>query len=53
MSDPLQPLWTVAYQAPVSIAFSRQEYRNGEPFPSPGDLPHPGTGPKSPVLQTS
>ena len=30
--------WTVAYQAPPSMEFSRQEYWNGLPFPSPGDL---------------
>jgi len=24
------------------MGFSRQEYRSGLPFPSPGDLPHPG-----------
>ena len=30
-------------QAPLSIGFSRQEYWNGLPFPSPGDLPDPGT----------
>ena len=29
-------LWTVAYQAPPSMGFSRQEYRNELPFPSPG-----------------
>ena len=34
--------WTVAYQAPPSMGFSRQEYWSGVPFPSPGDLPHPG-----------
>ena len=27
--------WTVAYQAPPSMGFSRQEYWNGLPFPSP------------------
>ena len=27
--------WTVAYQAPPSMEFSRQEYWNGLPFPSP------------------
>ena len=27
----------------------RQEYRNGLPFPTPGDLPDPGIEPKSPV----
>ena len=30
--------WTVAYQAPPSMEFSRQEYWSGLPFPSPGDL---------------
>ena len=29
--------WTVAYQAPPSMGFSRQEYRNGVPLPSPGE----------------
>ena len=44
--------WTVAYQAPPSIGFSRPEYWNGLPFPSPGDLPNPGIKPVSPALQT-
>ena len=43
--------WTVAYQAPPSIGFSRQEYWSGLPFPSPGDLPNPGIEPGSSVLQ--
>ena len=43
--------WTVACQAPQSMGFSRQEYWNGLPFPSPGDLPNPGIKPRSPVLQ--
>ena len=43
--------WTVAYQAPPSMGFSRQEYWSGLPFPSPGDLPDPGIEPKSPALQ--
>ena len=42
--------WTVAYQAPLSMGFSRQEYWSGLPFPSPGDLPNPGIEPGSPVL---
>ena len=42
--------WTVAYQAPPSMGFSRQEYWNGLPFPSPGDLPDPGIKPGSPAL---
>ena len=43
--------WTVAYQAPQSMEFSNQEYWNGLPFPSPGDLPNPGIKPGSPTLQ--
>ena len=43
--------WTVARQAPLSMGFSRQEYQSGLPCPSPGDLPHPGTEPRSPALQ--
>ena len=35
-------LWTVAPQAPLSMGFSRKEYWNGLPCPSPGDLPNPG-----------
>ena len=35
-------LWTVAYQSPPSMGFSRQQYWSGLPFPSPGDLPDPG-----------
>ena len=43
--------WTVAYQAPPSMGFSRQECWSGLPFPSPGDLPDPGIEPGSPRLQ--
>ena len=43
--------WTVAYQAPPSMGFSRQQYWSGLPFPSPGDLPDPGIEPGSPALQ--
>ena len=43
--------WIVAYQAPPSMVFSRQEYWSGLPFPSPGDLPDPGTKPGSPTLE--
>ena len=42
--------WTVAYQAPPSMEFSRQEYWSGLPFPSPGDLPDPRIEPGSPAL---
>ena len=43
--------WTVTYQAPPSMGFSRQEYWSGLPFPSPGDLPDSGIEPRSPALQ--
>ena len=42
---------TVAHQAPPSMGFSRQEYWNGLPFPSPGDLLDPGIEPRSPVIE--
>ena len=51
MSDSLLPHRTVAYQAPQSMEFSRQEYWSGLPFPSPGDLHNPGIEPRSPALQ--
>ena len=41
----------IALQAPLSMEFSRHEYWNGLPFPSPGDLPDPGIGSISPALQ--
>ena len=40
--------WTIDYQVPPSMGFSRQEYWSGLPFPSPGDLPKPGIEPGSP-----
>ena len=43
-------LWTIAYQAPLSMGFPRQEYWSGLPFPSPGDLPNLGVEAKSPTL---
>ena len=42
---------TVALQAPLSVRFPRQEYWSGLPFPSSGDLPHPGIEPGCPALQ--
>ena len=51
MSDSETP-WTVAYRAPLSMGFSRQQYWSGLPFPSPGDLPNPGIEPGSPALHT-
>ena len=40
--------WTVAHPAPLSLGFP--EYWSGLPFPTPGDLPNPGTEPLSPAL---
>ena len=37
-------------QAPLSMKFSRQEYWSGLPGPFPGDLPDPGTEPRSLAL---
>ena len=45
--DSFVTLWTVAYQAPMSMGFPRQEYWSGLPFSSPGDLPDPGIHPMS------
>ena len=39
--------WTVAYQAPLSMGFSRQGYWSGLPFPALGNLPNPGIKPMS------
>ena len=39
--------WAVAYQAPLTIKYSRQEYWSGVTFPLPGDLPNPGIEPTS------
>ena len=43
--------WTVAYETPLSIEFSRQEYWSRLPYPSLGNLPDPGIKPGSPALQ--
>ena len=40
-------LWTVAYQVPLSMGFSGQEYWSGLPYPPPGGLPDPGIKPVS------
>ena len=50
MSDSFEIPWTAALQAPLSMGFSRQEYWSGLPYPTPGDLPHPGIEPSSPAL---
>ena len=44
MSNSATP-WTVADQTPLSVGFSRQEYRSGLTFPPPGNLPDPGASP--------
>ena len=44
-------LWTVAHQAPLSMGFSRKQYRSELPFPTPGDLPNSGIESVSPALQ--
>ena len=47
-------LWTVTFQGPLSMGFSRQEYWIELLCPPSGDLPDPGiepTSPVSPVLQ--
>ena len=49
MFDSLQ---TIPHQTSLSVEFSRQEYRSGLPVSSPGDIPDPGMGTRSPVLQT-
>ena len=40
-----------AHQAPLSMGFPRQDYWSGLTFPSPGDLPDPGTELASSALQ--
>ena len=45
--------WTVAHQASLSIAFARQEYCSGLPFPCPGDLANPGVKSTSPASSDS
>ena len=42
--------WTIAYQAPLSMGFSRQEYWSGLPYPPPRDLSSSGIEPGSPAL---
>ena len=50
MSDSFATPLTIAYQAPLSMRFPRQEYWSGLPFPSPGNLPDPEIKSTSPVL---
>ena len=42
MSDSLETPRTIAHQAPLSMRFPRQEYWNGLPFHSRGNLPDSG-----------
>ena len=44
------PMDHIAHEAPLSTGYFRQESWSGLPFPSPGDLPDPGTEPGSPAL---
>ena len=48
LCDPMDPQ---ACQAPLYMRFFKQEYWHGLSFPMPGDLPNPGTEPRSPALQ--
>ena len=41
--------WTVVYEVPPSVEFSKQEYWSGLSCPPPGDLPNPGMELKSPA----
>ena len=43
-------LWTVAFQALLSMGFSRQDCWSGLPCPSPGELPDPGIKSRSSAL---
>ena len=43
-------LWTVAHQAPLYMKSSRQEYWNGLPSPSSGNLPKPGSPAPRPMF---
>ena len=50
VSDSCKP-WTVAFQAPWSMGFSRQEYWSRLPWVSPRDLPYPGIEPGTPACK--
>ena len=51
MCPTLMTPWTVAFQASLSMGFSRQEYWSWLPYPPPGDLPDPRIEPGSPAFQ--
>ena len=42
---------TIAYRAPLSMGFPRQEHWSGLPCPPPGELPDPGIELESPAWQ--
>ena len=50
VSDSVTP-WTISPPSPLSMVFSRQEYWSQLPYPSSGDIPHPGIRLRSPSLQ--
>ena len=50
MSDSCDPV-DCSLPGSSAVEFSRQECWSGLPFPSPGDLPDPGTDPESPASQ--
>ena len=50
MSDSFVTSWTAARQAPLSMGFSRREYWNRLPFPSPGAILGSEIEPVSPAL---
>ena len=53
ISSSLVAPWTIDYEVPLSVGFSRQEYWGGLPFLPSGDLPNLGIKPTSlvsPVL---
>ena len=56
VSDSLQPSWTIAHQASLSMEFPRSEYWNRLPFLTPGNLPNPRIKPEplmSPALDVN
>ena len=52
MSNSFATLWTLAYQAPLSMRFSRHEYWRGLPCPPSGPLPDPQAKPISLISPT-
>ena len=45
------PVYYIAFQVPLSMEFSRQDYWHRLPIPSPGAVPNPGIELGSPALQ--